>query len=249
MKGLELIGSTYLINTTNNILIFLNTQVMNIKDQNIYTDLFFNRPVYVLDCLDEEIEHFTNHFNHVSLHGENPEEYYIPYRHPSQGAVNAALSKIMDVEKYIEMYTEEYGAINISDSGVITLNLIKLFDDFGEVFDVKIKVDSENRKTIFVDEHQFAKIFDITYKNEFPSVEDFSEQLTLTNKLIEAAKQHAYSVLGDTQFKNNVYAAQTIANDFIKGAVYILEEFKNINGDMVQTVDKNLELNIDQIKA
>ncbi|KKO90586.1 hypothetical protein AAW12_16045 [Sphingobacterium sp. Ag1] len=69
------------------------------------------------------------------------------------------------------------------------------------------------------------------------------KQKAFTNdQLIDAANQHALSVLGEDQFKSNPEAAKMIANDFIKGALYVLDVFTDADQDLVNLVDKDLEV-------
>lgn len=69
------------------------------------------------------------------------------------------------------------------------------------------------------------------------------KQKAFTNdQLIDAANQHALSVLGKVQFESNPEAAQMIANDFIKGALHVLDVFTDADQDLVNLVDKDLEV-------
>lgn len=131
---------------------------MNIKEQNIYTDLFFTRPQRVLDILNDNITHYDDPHNYIDLGCyDNWENYVIPLE-----LNRNALSAIMDVDKYIVESAEEYDDSDVKDG----ISLSKLFNDFENQFGVSILINQDNTSIIYVDEEEFAELFQLTYQAE-----------------------------------------------------------------------------------
>lgn len=132
-----------------------------IKAQNVYTDLFFNKPSRAIDVLNKVIKYVRNNQSAIDIYGnETVLAYYVPLE-----ANRELLSQLFDVDRYLEVSQKEYESSEIKND-ILCIDLFKIISDLTYVFGVELKVREDEDYAIYCDEDETEKLFDITWKTE-----------------------------------------------------------------------------------
>lgn len=134
---------------------------MNIQEQNIYTDLFFNKPLKVLDVLEQVEKYEGNKNSQIELYGdETVLVFYTPLESNRE-----ILSTLFNVDRYLEIAKKELDPREIIDE-IQCIDLGKLIYDFTNTFGVRVKVDSDMGYVAYCDEDDTEVLFNITWETE-----------------------------------------------------------------------------------
>lgn len=218
-------------------LITKKSKIMNILEQKIYTDLFFTKPTEVFNIIDE-LQKFPDQEYLVELYGDMTVlEYPVPLE-----SNRVLLTQIIDVEKYIERLNKEY-TVCTNINNIECIELAKLIYDMTNHYGITIQVDKDENCLVYCSEDNFSMLSGITYKTENPNYNTEPIKKAITNDtLVDAANEYAKTILGSEQFKVNPNAVQSIGNDFINGAKFILDIISSTDQGIINLVDSDLEL-------
>src|SRR5690606_26088555 len=133
------------------------TTNMKIKEQNVYTELFFNKPTEIFNILNG-IEKFQGNYDDViDLYGNKTIlSYYVPLE-PNIGD----MGQIFNVGRYVELSGEEYEPA-VEKRGIRALDLSKLVYDLTNYFGVTVLVDDEQGNIIYCDDEDWSRLFEVT---------------------------------------------------------------------------------------
>lgn len=132
---------------------------MKIKEQNIYTELFFEKPSKVLNLFDDLVRFETNQDDHIEVwDGDIVVSYVIPLEQNSE-----LLSQVFDVRRYLSLCKEEYDS---QADGVTAIDLIKVITDLSYHHGVEVKSAKDQDYIIYCDDDDTSVIYNITYQTE-----------------------------------------------------------------------------------
>jgi len=130
---------------------------MKIKEQNVYTDLFFNKPSRVLDVMNE-VTKFDDENSSIELYGDGTVLlYYVPLEENRE-----VLAQLFNVDRYLELAKEEYDQSDTIND-ITCLDLTKAIYDLTNTFGVSVKVERDMDYEIYCDDDDTEVLFNVTW--------------------------------------------------------------------------------------